>query len=77
MPAAPPVRLADTTGAGDLYAAGFLHAYARSRPPAECAWLGSLAAARIIEQMGARAAEPLAGLPAAASAGTGNPCAAA
>ena len=93
MPAAQVARLADTTGAGDLYAAGFLHAYARSRPLAECAWLGSLAAGRIIEQMGARPDEPLAGLPAAAlnatnvanggvgaaaaSAGIGNPCAAA
>ncbi len=77
VPAAPVARLADTTGAGDLYAAGFLHAYTHRRPLDECAWLGSLAAARIIEQMGARADEPLAGLLAAASRGIGNPCAAA
>lgn len=70
-------RLVDTTGAGDLYAAGFLHAYTRLRPLAECARLGGLAAARIIGQMGARPAGSLAGLPAAASAGFGNPCAAA
>ena len=69
VPAAPVARLADTTGAGDLYAAGFLHAYTRLRPLAECAWLGSLAAARIIEQMGARPTASLAGLPAAAVAG--------
>ena len=77
VPAAPVARLVDTTGAGDLYAAGFLHAYTRPRPAAECAWLGGLAAARIIGQMGARSAEPLAGLPAAASGDIGNPCAAA
>ena len=75
VPAAPVVRLADTTGAGDLYAAGFLHAYTRRRPLAECAWLGGLAAARIIQQIGARPAAPLADLPAAAAAGT--PCEAA
>ncbi len=77
VPAAHVARLVDTTGAGDLYAAGFLHAYTRSRPPAECAWLGGLAAARIIQQMGARPSGPLADLPAAAFAGIRNPCAAA
>ena len=70
-------RLVDTTGAGDLYAAGFLHAYTRPRPLAECAWLGGLAAARIIRQMGARPSGSLTDLPAIASAGVGNPCAAA
>ena len=73
-PAARAARIVDTTGAGDLYAAGFLHAYTRPRPLAECAWLGGLAAARIIERMGARSARSLADLPAAARAG--NPCAA-
>ena len=77
VPAARVERLVDTTGAGDLYAAGFLHGYTRSRPLAECAWLAGLAAARIIEQMGARSAGALGGLPALASAGSGNPCAAA
>ncbi len=77
VPAARVERLVDTTGAGDLYAAGFLHAFTRTRPLAECAWLGGLAAARIIEQMGARASGSLAGLPTAALAGSENPCAAA
>ena len=77
VPAAPAARLADATGAGDLYAAGFLHAYTNLRPLAECAWLGGLAAADIIGQMGARPAASLADLPVAASAGIGNPCAAA
>ena len=77
VPAARIAALADTTGAGDLYAAGFLHAYTRRLPLAECAWLGGLAAARIIQQMGARPTGSLAGLPADASAGIGNPCAAA
>ena len=77
VPAARTARLVDTTGAGDLYAAGFLHAWTRPRPLAECAWLGGLAAARIIEHMGARASASLADLPAAALAGNRNPCAAA
>ena len=65
-PAAPVAGLTDTTGAGDLYAAGFLSGLARARPLAECARLGGLAAGRIIEQMGARPAAPLADLPDAA-----------
>ncbi len=77
VPAARVAALVDTTGAGDLYAAGFLHAYTRLRPLAECAWLGSLAAGRIIEQMGARASGSLANLPDVPFAGNRNPCAAA
>ncbi len=79
VPAARAAPLVDTTGAGDLYAAGFLHAWTRRRPLAECAWLGGLAATRIVEQMGARPTASLADLPAAASAGYRNPypCAAA
>lgn len=52
--AAPVDRLVDTTGAGDLYAAGFLHGLATGRPLAECAALGSLAAAEVISHLGAR-----------------------
>ena len=54
VPAAPIDRLVDTTGAGDLYAAGFLHGYTQGRHLAECARLGSLAAAEIISHYGAR-----------------------
>jgi sugar/nucleoside kinase (ribokinase family) len=48
------VRVVDTTGAGDLYAAGFLAGFTRGRPLAECGRMGSIAAAEAISHMGAR-----------------------
>ena len=66
VPAAPVERLVDTTGAGDLYAAGFLHGLTRGRPLAECAGLGSLAASEVISHLGARPQADLAALAAAA-----------
>jgi sugar/nucleoside kinase (ribokinase family) len=48
------VKLVDTTGAGDLYAAGFLTGFTRGRPLAECGRMGSIAAAECIGHMGAR-----------------------
>jgi sugar/nucleoside kinase (ribokinase family) len=47
-------RLVDTTGAGDLYAAGFLYGLTHGRDLASCARLGSLCAAEIISHFGAR-----------------------
>jgi sugar/nucleoside kinase (ribokinase family) len=47
-------QLVDTTGAGDLYAAGFLHGYTTGRSLAECGALGSLAAGLVIQQIGPR-----------------------
>ena len=47
-------QVVDVTGAGDLYAAGFLFGYTRTMPLAKCATLGSLAAAEIISHTGAR-----------------------
>lgn len=47
-------ELVDTTGAGDLYAAGFLHGYTQNRSMEECANLGSLAAGLVIQQVGPR-----------------------
>jgi sugar/nucleoside kinase (ribokinase family) len=44
----------DTTGAGDLYAAGFLFGYTNGLPLAECGRLGSVAAAEVISHVGAR-----------------------
>ncbi|GGF33284.1 adenosine kinase [Aliidongia dinghuensis] len=54
VPAAPVARVVDTTGAGDLYAAGFLYGLTRNLPLAECGRIGSLAAAEIISHYGAR-----------------------
>lgn len=54
VPAAPVAELVDTTGAGDLYAAGFLHGLANGFGMAECATLGSLSAAEVISHLGAR-----------------------
>jgi sugar/nucleoside kinase (ribokinase family) len=65
VPAAPLDRLVDTTGAGDLYAAGFLHGIATGRGLAECAALGSLAASEVISHLGARPQTDLAALAAA------------
>jgi sugar/nucleoside kinase (ribokinase family) len=44
----------DTTGAGDLYAAGFLYGYTAGMPLPECGRLASLAASEVISHIGAR-----------------------
>jgi sugar/nucleoside kinase (ribokinase family) len=54
VPAEPIEKLVDTTGAGDLFAAGFLHGFTNGRDPVECARLGALCAAEIIGHYGAR-----------------------
>jgi len=51
---AEPAHVVDTTGAGDLYAAGFLYGYTQGRPLPECGRLGSIAASAVIGHMGAR-----------------------
>lgn len=47
-------EVVDTTGAGDLYAAGFLHGYTNGRGLADCARLGAFAAGLVIQQIGPR-----------------------
>ena len=59
-------RLEDTTGAGDLYAAGFLFGLARARALQDCTRLGCLAASHVIEHIGPRPQRPLADLAAQA-----------
>jgi sugar/nucleoside kinase (ribokinase family) len=46
--------LVDTTGAGDLYAAGFLHAYCQGQAIDACGRLGSLCAGQVVTQLGPR-----------------------
>jgi len=65
IPACPIERLVDATGAGDLFAAGFLVGLARGAPPRDCARLGALAAAEVIQHMGARPETSLKALAAA------------
>ncbi len=64
--ARPVPRVVDTTGAGDLYAAGFLYGLTRGRPLPVCGALGSLCAAEIIGHVGARPEASLRDLAAAA-----------
>ncbi|GGC51684.1 adenosine kinase [Chelatococcus reniformis] len=52
--ACPIDRLVDTTGAGDLFAAGFLVGLAQGADDVTCARLGALAAAEVIQHLGAR-----------------------
>jgi sugar/nucleoside kinase (ribokinase family) len=57
-----PVEVVDTTGAGDLYAAGFLYGFTHGRDLPTCGRLASLAAAEVISHLGARPATSLAAL---------------
>ena len=53
--AAEPIdRVVDTTGAGDLFAAGFLHGHVQGLPVEQCLRLGAICAAEIISHYGAR-----------------------
>jgi adenosine kinase len=54
VPAAPVERVVDTTGAGDLFAAGFLYGLSQGAGHERAASLGALAAAEVIQHLGAR-----------------------
>ena len=54
VPAAPVEKVVDTTGAGDLFAAGFLAARCHARPLDRCLQAGAQAAAEVISHFGAR-----------------------
>jgi sugar/nucleoside kinase (ribokinase family) len=55
-------KIIDTTGAGDLYAAGFLFGYTRGDDLETCANIGALAAGEVISHLGARPEVSLKGL---------------
>ena len=57
-----PVEVVDTTGAGDLYAAGFLFGFTHDRTLDECGRLGSIAASAVLGHTGPRTGVSLAQL---------------
>jgi sugar/nucleoside kinase (ribokinase family) len=59
VPAWPVPKIVDLTGAGDLFAAGFLYGYTQGRNHADCGRIGSLAAGEVISHYGARPETPL------------------
>src|SRR3984893_6286853 len=69
IPPAPVAKVVDTTGAGDLYASGFLYGLTHGRPLDICGRLGSLAAAEVISHIAARPDRPLKELATAAGLG--------
>ena len=62
VPAEPVAKVVDTTGAGDLFAAGFLYGHVGGRPVRECLTLGAICAAEVISHYGARPEADLAAL---------------
>ncbi len=52
----PATQVVDTTGAGDLFAAGFLAGWTRGRNLHDCGRMGAVAAAEVISHLGARPA---------------------
>ena len=62
-------RIMDTTGAGDLYAAGVLHGLGAGRDLFTCGRLGGMAASECISHLGARPQQSLSALAAAAGIG--------
>jgi sugar/nucleoside kinase (ribokinase family) len=60
--AARAAQVVDTTGAGDLYAAGFLYAFTHGYDLGTCGKVGALAASEVISHLGGRPEQPLAEL---------------
>lgn len=59
VPAAPVEAVVDTTGAGDLFAAGFLRGLTQGKDLTSCARIGAIAAAEVISHVGPRPLVPL------------------
>ena len=57
--AEPAERVIDTTGAGDLFSAGYLVGHVQGRPVADCLRIGAIAAAEVIAHYGARPEQDL------------------
>ena len=49
-----PSKPIDTTGAGDLYSAGFIYGHMQGMPPEICGKIGAILAGRVIELIGAK-----------------------
>ena len=62
VPAAPVDEVVDTTGAGDLFAAGFLRGLTQGKDLTRCAQIGAIAAAEVISHVGPRPLVSLSGL---------------
>lgn len=62
VPAAPVSQVVDTTGAGDLFAAGFLRGLTQGKGLTSCARIGAIAAAEVISHVGPRPLVSLASL---------------
>ncbi len=62
VPTLPVKKVVDTTGAGDLFAAGFLYGTTHGASPVEAAKIGGICAAMVISQFGARPKEKLSDL---------------
>lgn len=62
VPAEPVARVVDTTGAGDLFASGFLYGLTHGLEPVSCARLGGACAAEVISHLGARPQSDISGL---------------
>lgn len=51
------VKAVDTTGAGDLFASGFLHGYLNNENLQKCTWIGSYVASKVVQHYGAEIPE--------------------
>ena len=62
IPAHPAPSVIDTTGAGDLFAAGFLYGLTQGKPLPECGRISAIAASEVISHYGPRPQQDLCGL---------------